>query len=366
MQNYMPNSQISYNKNNVAQAAMPQQVLTQQNSMPAYQTQPTQNPNYAGVNIQIFNPMVNPNGGNIYPQQTNSAYNSGTQGGCYPSNYYTTQPGVIYNPYPHQNNTQNGFYDSNGKYYPYVKDQNGQLGYYDDKGEFHPLNSNNNGGAETANNKTGAGSDKLENADNKTGTENVNNKTETGAAESAGDNKTEEKKSDESKEIEKPLEEENKNTDTSKEKEASSGGKTEKKKVVELSDDYIKTLENYLNSQDVEVRKMGAHEVVNRLSEDKSRNDDPALTALVNKMLQDPSTAIRTIALSLVESRSILGDDLTVNLLKKMQNSKDGFGLDANQATSALLKMAGKTVEKEVPVEETKKDDKSDKDKSEK
>ena len=99
---------------------------------------------------------------------------------------------------------------------------------------------------------------------------------------------------------------------------------------------------------------MGAHEVVDRLTEDPSRNDDPALTALVNKMLQDPSASIRAVALSLVDSRSILGDDLTVKLLKKMQNSKDGFGLDAQQATSALLKMSAKTVEKEVPVDETK------------
>ena len=60
---------------------------------------------------------------------------------------------------------------------------------------------------------------------------------------------------------------------------------------------------------------MGAHEVVDRLMEDPSRKDDPALTALVNKMLQDPSTAIRAIALSIVDSRSLLGDDTTVKIL---------------------------------------------------
>ncbi len=122
-----------------------------------------------------------------------------------------------------------------------------------------------------------------------------------------------------------------------------------------LSNDYIKIIENYLNSQDAEVRKMGAHEVVDRLAEDSSRNDDPALTALVNKMLQDPSSYIRALALGLVESRTILGDDLTVKILKDMQKSKSSLGLDANQATSALLKMAQKTVEKEIPVTENKK-----------
>ena len=46
------------------------------------------------------------------------------------------------------------------------------------------------------------------------------------------------------------------------------------------------------------------------------------------------------------------GDNLTVKILKKMQKSNDGFGLHETQATSALLKMAGKTVEKEVPLTE--------------
>lgn len=351
MQNYMPNGQIPYNKTGT----------TSQAGMPQYQTPPVQNPNYAGVNIQIINPMVNPNsnGGYIYPQQTNSAYNAGTQGGCYPSNYYTTQPGVTYNPYA-QNNPQNGFYDSNGKYYPYVKDGNGQLGYYDDKGQFHPVGGSGNSGGDVAADGSKAEAETVDStaeesktAEDKNGTEAANNS-----------NAVDENKSEDLKETEKTSDEDTKKVETSKESElseASESGKTKKKKVIELSDDYIRTLENYLNSQDVEIRKMGAHEVVNRLAEDKSRNDDPALTALVNKMLQDPSTAIRTIALSLVDSRTVLGDDLTVKLLKNMQNSETGFGLDANQATSALLKMAGKTIEKEVPVDETEKDDKKEK-----
>ena len=103
---------------------------------------------------------------------------------------------------------------------------------------------------------------------------------------------------------------------------------------------------------------MGAKEVVNRLTEDSSRKDDPALTALVNKMLQDPSQTIRAIALSLIDSRTVLGNDYTVNVLKKMQTSKEGYGQDSVQATSALLKMAGKTVEKEVEVTDKPKQDK--------
>ena len=207
----------------------------------------------------------------------------------------------------------NGFTDKDGKFRPYIKDANGQIGYYDDNGVFHPVDPNNN-------------PDAVQNSDlkDKTTTETTNNK------------------------------ETNTQTTTST-TEGSEGQKTTTKKVVRLDDDYIKTLENHLNSQDTEVRKMGAKEVADRIMEDSSRNDDPALTALVNKMLQDPSSGIRAVALSLIESRSILGNDLTVKLLKNMQKADSGYGMDSTQATSALLKMAGKVVEKEVPVTEKEK-----------
>ena len=129
--------------------------------------------------------------------------------------------------------------------------------------------------------------------------------------------------------------------------------KKEKRKIVQLTDDYIKTLENYLNSQDKEVRLMGAKEVVARLQEDDSRKDDKALTALINKMLQDPSQQIRIMALSMLESRTVTGDDYTVGVLKNMQNSMEGYGQDALQATNILLKMSGQTVEKEFEVKDS-------------
>lgn len=134
--------------------------------------------------------------------------------------------------------------------------------------------------------------------------------------------------------------------------------KTEKRKIVELTDEYIKNLENYLNSQDKEVRMMGAKEVVARLQEDDSRKDDPALTALINKMLQDPSQQIRVLALSMLDSRICTGNDYTVNVLKKMQNSTSGYGQDAAQATNILLKMSGNIIEKEFEVPENKTDSK--------
>lgn len=129
--------------------------------------------------------------------------------------------------------------------------------------------------------------------------------------------------------------------------------KTEKREVVQLTDEYIKNLENYLNSQDKEIRMMGAKEVVARLEEDHKRKDDKALNALVNKMLQDPYTPIRVLAMSALNSRVVTGDEFTVNLLQQMQNSASGYGQDALQASEILLKMSGQKVEKEFEVKNT-------------
>lgn len=131
--------------------------------------------------------------------------------------------------------------------------------------------------------------------------------------------------------------------------------KTEKREIVQLTDEYIMNLENYLNSQDKEVRLMGGKEVIARLEEDHSRKDDKALNALVNKMLQDPYTPVKILALSALDSRVVTGDDYTIGLLKQMQNSSSGYGQDAMQATNILLKMSGQKVEKEFEVKDTKK-----------
>ena len=131
--------------------------------------------------------------------------------------------------------------------------------------------------------------------------------------------------------------------------------KTEKREIVQLTDDYIRNLENYLNSQDKEVRLMGAKEVVARLEEDHSRKDDKALNALINKMLQDPSTPVRILAMSALNSRVASGDAFTINLLQQMQNSQSGYGQDAIQASEILLKMSGQKVEKEFEVKNDKK-----------
>ena len=132
--------------------------------------------------------------------------------------------------------------------------------------------------------------------------------------------------------------------------------KTEKRKIVELTDSYIQNLETYLNSQDKAVRLNAAKEVYARLKEDESRCDDKALNALINKMLQDPSQEIRFIALSALDERIVTGDDYTVNVLKQIQaNSTDSLGLEAADANSILLKMSARTVEKEFEVKDDQK-----------
>ena len=143
------------------------------------------------------------------------------------------------------------------------------------------------------------------------------------------------------------------NNSTNKSQTTSSDKKTEKREIVQLTDEYIKNLENYLNSQDKEVRMMGAKEVVARLEEDHERKDDKALNALINKMLQDPYTPVRILAMSALNSRIVTGDALTVNILQQMQNSSSGYGQDALQASEILLKMSGQKVEKEFEVKNT-------------
>ena len=129
--------------------------------------------------------------------------------------------------------------------------------------------------------------------------------------------------------------------------------KTEKRKIVELTDDYIRNLENHLNSQEKAVRINAANEVYARLKEDDSRHDDKALTALVNKMLQDPCEEVRVLALSALEERICKGDDYTVGVLQGMQQNNNGYGQDAIDASNILLKMSGRQVEKEFEVKET-------------
>lgn len=116
------------------------------------------------------------------------------------------------------------------------------------------------------------------------------------------------------------------------------------KDIVELTDQYIQTLENYLRNPSKDIRIMGAKELVKRFSEDESRKNDAALNALLNLTLQDSSSEVRTLGFAMLNGGVAQGDNNTVQLLQNLQNSSGDFGQDAISANQALLKMSGKTV----------------------
>ena len=127
------------------------------------------------------------------------------------------------------------------------------------------------------------------------------------------------------------------------------GGKTEekekpKKDVVLLTDDYIKTLENYIRNDNPDIKLMGAKELMKRFREDESRKNDPALTALLNLTLQSKYSNVKMVGLGILQNGWAQGDAFTQQLLAQIQQSNTGYGLDALDAADAALKTAGQTV----------------------
>ena len=291
---------------------------------PAAQTQPAQQKT-ATCTKQCSTPV---------PPQYNPQY-CAPQYAQYPQSQPVTQnyqvpanaSGVniqIFNPSVSTPGAQPPTYNVNAPCYPsnYYTGQLGQNGLTNPYG-YGQNGNNTNNGTQSGNVNNGTNNGTIGNNNNNT-TNNTTNNTSTTAETQSSDNKK----------------------------------KTEKKKIVQLTDDYIRNLESYLNSQEKDVRLNAAKEVYARLAEDDSRKDDKALNALVNKMLQDPAEEIRLLALSALESRIVTGDDFTVGVLKQMQQSKEGYGQDAVDASKILLQMSGKQVEKEMPVKEKKSDKK--------
>ncbi len=124
---------------------------------------------------------------------------------------------------------------------------------------------------------------------------------------------------------------------------------SKQKRVVALTDEYIKSLENYLNNPNDEIRLMASKEILTRLDEDKDRYNDAALNALLNKMLQDPSKLIRVASLSAFASQLASGNDYTVTLLHNIQQNPSADKEDVLQAADILLKMSAGTEAKNIP-----------------
>lgn len=115
----------------------------------------------------------------------------------------------------------------------------------------------------------------------------------------------------------------------------------EEKVVTPLSDEYIKSLENYLNDSNSKVRLIGAKELMERFKEDDNRKDNKSLIPLLNKTLRDTSAAVRFLGLTTLQLGYCVGNDETVQILKEIQaQNKDKTGEDQLLASEILLKMA--------------------------
>ena len=135
---------------------------------------------------------------------------------------------------------------------------------------------------------------------------------------------------------------------------------TKKKKITPLTDDYVKSLENYMNNDNPKVRLIGAKELMERFKEDENRKDSPSLVPLLNKALKDTSAAVRFLALTTLELGYSVGNDETIALLKDIQaKNVDKIGEDSLLASEILLKLsAGPKVEvpmTQAEIEEAKK-----------
>ena len=118
-----------------------------------------------------------------------------------------------------------------------------------------------------------------------------------------------------------------------------------KKEKVILTDNYIMSLENYLNNQDPKIRLTAAKELLERFKEDDTRKADPALTALLNKVIQDPKASVRYVGLTTLDVGYASGNQETVEILKQLQNRPDlEYGEDSILASQILLKMSGQKV----------------------
>ena len=127
---------------------------------------------------------------------------------------------------------------------------------------------------------------------------------------------------------------ENQNKDT-KSKEA------ETKTIIPLTDDYIKSLENYLNDSNPKIRLIGAKDLMQRFKEDENRKDNPSLIPLLNKTLKDPSSAVRFLGLVTMQLGYSVGNEETVQLLKQLQKeNKDKTGEEQRMVSEILLKLA--------------------------
>lgn len=114
---------------------------------------------------------------------------------------------------------------------------------------------------------------------------------------------------------------------------------TPKKNLVEINDEYVKSVESYLRSPDETIRLSGITELVKRFAEDESRYNHPALIALLNIALQDPSVHNRLQAMTPIAVEQAYGDENTMKILQNLSQSTELYGQEAKMANEAILKL---------------------------
>ena len=125
-----------------------------------------------------------------------------------------------------------------------------------------------------------------------------------------------------------------------------------KKRVTILTDEYIKKLEKMLESEDTELREYAANEVVMRLQENKTRYNDKALNALVNKMLLDPyDHKVRGRALMVLDTNLASGDENTMAVLDKIAQDPDLQDRDRNKIEACKLQISADTTLVNTPIQ---------------
>lgn len=136
------------------------------------------------------------------------------------------------------------------------------------------------------------------------------------------------------------------------EKEEKAEEKTDKKEdkkktITPLTDDYVKSLENYLNNDNPKIRLIGAKDLMERFKEDDNRRDNPSLIPLLNKTLKDNNAAVRFLGLTTLQLGYSVGNDETVQILQQIKsNTSNKMSEDYLIASEILLSLsAGEPIE---------------------
>lgn len=142
----------------------------------------------------------------------------------------------------------------------------------------------------------------------------------------------------------------------------SKNAKKSKEKIVPLNREYLQSLENHLDSENQQLRIDAVKTLLRRFKEDENRRNNQALTNLLNKALQDKnSPTVRLIAMGILDGGYASGDNLTIDILKNMQNTQSEKQHDKEDALTAakiLLKMSGNNISEEKPETNSKEENK--------